>query len=83
MARVKVRWETTEVHEAEIEVDGFEDGETSFDDLLAEHENDKSFQACTDRQVLEYDVVRAGDEPLSAEAAKIKAPQHEPDWGDE
>lgn len=85
MALVRVLWETTERWEAEVEVDGYPDEQPSDGDL-AELEGDGKdaarFIGCMERDVLQMVVVRAGEQPLSKEAQKIRAPRHEPDWED-
>lgn len=86
MAKVKVRWQTIDQWEAEVEIDGYdpEAGVEDVDSVLAELEGDQptsaTFLGCIERAVLEETVVREGDEPLPESATKIRAPQHEPEW---
>lgn len=53
--RVKVRWTVTETHEAVIEIpDGVDEVD---DELLAEHEDARSWCSTDDRDVLEHEEV--------------------------
>jgi hypothetical protein len=84
MALVKVRWEVTETHEKEFEVDGYDPNagfdDADLDDLVCSVEGGKTFVATTDRTVLQVTVVRDGDEPFKVTQT---APKYEPEWDDD
>lgn len=57
MTRVRVRWQVTEEHETVIEIDDYDPEDGPDEDLLAEHEDNQSYQSTPDRQLLEYEEV--------------------------
>lgn len=85
MALVRVRWREVTAHEAELEVDGFDpagDTDEQLEEAICQLEGPAfaaSFEGVTDRDVQEYEVVRAGE--LTGAVVR-NAPAHEPDWED-
>lgn len=83
MSRVKIRWQTTEEFEAEVEIDGASENalpeEFDNDDVLGPLEDVllPHYVACTDRSVLSWSVVRDGEQ---VDLPDVKAPKHEPEW---
>lgn len=78
MALVKLQWTETVEYVREVEVDGFGGNVAELMEALTELD-DRTAGAeqvpdSTDIQLIDHEVVRAGDEPI---AVKIAAKQHE------
>jgi hypothetical protein len=86
VALIKVTWSETSEYEAEIEVDGYDPDEDPNDEEsgimqqileMSSEQIDKAFIGCSEREVSEREVLRAGDEPI---AVAVAAPKHEEMW---